>query len=93
MRCRERDVIRLISMLIINPGVLVVLTFYLWAIELNLFFTYLIVDVIILICWVIGLRKRFRLENSREDRTEIIYQKIDELKKTEHKLEQEKSGQ
>lgn len=88
----DTDVIRFISMMTINPGLVVLFVYYVSAVELNIPLTYLAVDALILLWWWRKALKRKKwIEEERDiDRTEIIHRKIEELREIEERVKQQK---
>lgn len=83
------------SMMMLDAGVIILIFYYATGIILNIPLTYLIIDVIIIKGWECSEQKRRAREAEYEgDRTEIIRQKIEELKEIEReKKEEEKKRQ
>lgn len=88
----DRDVIRFISMMSIDPGLLVLFVYYISAIELNIPLTYVAVDIVILLWWrKKALQRKKWIEEERDiDRTEIIRRKIEELREIEERAKEKK---
>lgn len=84
---RRIDRLRFVSVMTLDAGVLVVLVQYYTGILLNIPLTYLVVDTLIGIWWWRKALKRKKwIEEERDiDRTEIILQKIQELKDMEER--------
>lgn len=78
---KSTDVMRLLSMLVINPGLLILFVYYMAGVELSVPVTYLVVDSILLLVWWRRrvLRKRWLEEEKDVDRTDILLAKIEEL--------------
>ena len=76
--------ISFISMMVLDAPVLILLVHYATGIILNIPLTYLIVDILLLKSWEHSeAKKRAREAEYAGDRTEIIRQKIEELKEIE----------
>lgn len=88
----ELDRIRFVSMITLNPGIVVLFVYYVSTIELNIPLTYLITDAwIILWWWRKALKRKKQMEEEKDiDRTEIIRRKIEELKATEERVKNQK---
>lgn len=87
--------ISFISMMVLDAPVLILIIHYATGIILNIPLTYLIVDILLLMSWKRSeAKKRAREAEYAGDRTEMIHQKIEELKEIEReKKEIEKREQ
>lgn len=87
------DKIRYLSMILLDPVFVALLFYYLTGIPLNIVFSYVLVDAILLL-WgrSTGIRRLKEIEEMEKmgDRMPIIRQKIQELKELE--AEMKKSG-
>ena len=78
------------SMMMLDAGVFILIFYYVTGIILNIPLTYLIIDILIIKGWEYSEQKRRARETEYEgNRTEIIRQKIEELRE----IEREKDAQ
>lgn len=78
------------SMMTLDAGVLLLTVCFFTGIELNIPLTYLIVDAFLLWWWDREEKKRYAMElEYAGDRTEIILQKIEELRIIEEEVKEE----
>lgn len=88
---KRADLIRLASMLMLNPGVVILFVYYISGIELNFFLTYLLVDALILLWWWLEATKNknwLEAAESEEEQKAILRRKIEELKAIEEEKRQ-----
>lgn len=87
--------LNLTSMILIGPGVFILFINYITGITLNIPLTYLIMDILIVMC-----KRHFEIRRIRElqeiarqgDRTEILRQKAQELREIERKMKKEEQA-
>lgn len=83
------------SMMLLDPIVVVLLLYYLTGILFSYILAYLLIDTFIYIWWQERAEKRIREEEmlrEQGDRTEIIRQKIEELKEIERQIKEEQNA-
>lgn len=88
----EYDRINLTSMVLIGPGVFILFFHYITGIILNIPLTYLIMDIFTVMCKRHFAIRRLKMlqEIARQgDRTDILRQKVEELKEIEQKKREE----
>lgn len=91
---KDYDKICFTSMILIDPGLFIFFFYYLTGIILNIPLTYFILDIVIVIGWHISEKRRAAEYAQYEgDRTEIIRQKIEELKEIEREMKAKNANQ
>lgn len=84
------------SMMVMDPPVIIIMTYYLTDVMLSIFWTYVLMDIAIYLWWQSAAEKRMLERRIRElegDRTEIIRQKIAELRAIERRVAQREKEQ
>lgn len=78
---RSRDVWCFISMMILNPAVVAVITSYITGKEVNLLLIYIFMDVFVLLYWAVSAhrRKRYLKKLETENWDRVIEEKLEQL--------------